>query len=174
MGSNGYMFNTHDLRVMIGSNSMLKNSTDSIFLDISEMIIHEENNNRDLINDIALIKTNQTIDFIINNKQFLVNSLCILQKDYKVIGKAEVAGWGITNIDTKSEPDYLQTTTQLAINDIDCDKVYTGSHCVGRNPTAKHWSGLKTEMCYLADAPPILGTFDSFRITNMGMNSLLQ
>lgn len=61
-------------------------------LSISQIVVHEDWNESDGRNDIALIKTSRPIIF-----SDRVNSICIPDSDLDVTDKVMVAGWGMTS-----------------------------------------------------------------------------
>lgn len=69
-------------------------SISTVFLQISEAIVHEDYDPDTFYNDIALLKTKKPID--IWGSRGFVNGICLPTSDEEPEGWAIVTGWGHT------------------------------------------------------------------------------
>lgn len=64
---------------------------------IDDMVIHPEFARKLLKNDVALLKTRTTIKMKKDKAGFyIVNSICLPEVEEEHVGKATIAGWGMT------------------------------------------------------------------------------
>ena len=86
------------LRAVIGTshwrNALYQRGTQIV--PISEIIVHEDWNRDEGFNDIALLKTQYPIDFILGEDQVKVNSVCLAENMDHYNGTAVLSGWGMT------------------------------------------------------------------------------
>ena len=88
--------------------------------------IHADFNITTIINDIALVKTSKPIEFKIENDRFVVNSICLPQRDYEPKGWATLSGWGLTDYNLYnilSVPKQLQEFKCPIITNEECNRL---------------------------------------------------
>ena len=82
---------------------------------------HKGFNMQTIKDDIALVKTSKPIEFKIENDRFVVNSICLPQRDYEPKGWATISGWGRTEF-------YEENTHSKQLLEIKCP-IITNEKC---------------------------------------------
>ena len=100
---------------MIATNSLLYSNVNTIIIkpaiidDRQNIIVHPNYKFGVYEHDIALIKTSRPIEFLQNNRSFIVNSVCLPSPNSKPTDKLLALGWGLTDRHNKlSVPPLLQ------------------------------------------------------------------
>lgn len=105
--SNGNLIPASEMSVKVGAtdpSNLLEGKT----YDVSDVIVHEGFNSQSLVNDIALLKLNQPINYINATPIRLITSDDVAEGAADPGVMSWVTGWGLTNVTPEVFPNILQ------------------------------------------------------------------
>nr|AAL04113.2 protease [Homarus americanus] len=103
----------------LGKTDLSDNSQDSLVLTPKKVHIHENYNNNNFKNDIALVELNEPVQF-----SSTIQPMCLaLNKNIKRGGKVVATGWGTTKAGTNKYSDILLEVSLDLLSDSKCQNL---------------------------------------------------
>ena len=142
-----------------GVNGLRLANKQAISNKIDKLIIHNMYN-KTKIDDIALIKLVNDIEFKANRNRFIVNAVCLPTKNNVADSRVVFAGWGRTSMDNNSDERTikLQRTEYNIINERKCRKILLDrpwDNKTLREQVSQFAAAISSNFfCILTDRPP--------------------
>merc|ERR1712179_401253 len=117
------MGSAHEVMVELGQHDL---SSAAMRPEVDKVIVHEQYTRKPLVNDIALLKLQDPVDF---NKHPNIRPICLPSnsRENYAGSRAIVTGWGMTG-ENEDSSDVLLEANVTVISDNECRRIYSGNN----------------------------------------------